>query len=849
MKLSPGARVGPYDVVDVVGAGGMGEVYRVLDNRLGRHVALKVLSSDFGDPERFRRFEFEARAAGMLNHPNIVAVYDVGTHEGTPYVVSELLEGEDLGERIRQGALPPAKVTAYALQIAHGLGAAHDKGIVHRDLKPANIFVTKDHRLKILDFGLAKLMQPSAVDTTVGATQAGAVMGTPGYMSPEQVRGEIADHRSDIFSFGVILYEMVSGARAFKGDSAIEMMNAVLKEDPPALSEAAVRAYPGLERVIAHCLEKAPADRFRSAQDVGFALESLSTSTISSTSLKIPAPRRKQRLAVIVGIMAALSIGSALAGVLISGLAGTALPTFRQLTFRRGYIAGAARFAPDGQSVVYGAAWDGRPAELFYGRLQGAESRPVGIRSAGLYAVSASGEMAVSLNCEFSAGACRGTLARVPLVGGAPREVLTDVDESDWSPDGTALAVVRVVEGHYRLEYPIGKVIYQSDGMIRSIRVSPKGDRIAFFDHPRLSDLGGSVAVVDLTGHKKMLSTGWSSATGLAWPPAADEIWFTADRTLYAVTLAGVQRALLHSPSSLQLHDIAPDGHLLLERSSPRTVMVGRPAGAAQDQNLSWLERSTAADISSDGSAILVSGGGSDASSAFTVYLRKMDGSEPVKLGDGKALALSRDGKFALVLRDTPTPTLVLLPTGPGEPKRLPQGKVTEYHWASWFPDGRRIMFVGSEPGHRPRSYVQGVDGTEAVPVTTEGITGLLISPDGETIVASSLYGEYFMVPVRGGDPVAVDGLEADDIPLQWSDDSRFLYVRDSARLSLRIYRVQLATGRRELWKDIAPADRAGLIAIQAGPTGVRLTADGKSYVYTYWTAFSELHLVVMSPR
>jgi len=327
--------------------------------------------------------------------------------------------------------------------------------------------------------------------------------------------------------------------------------------------------------------------------------------------------------------------------------------------------------------------------------------------------------------------------------------------------------------------------------MIRSIRMSPKGDRIAFFDHPRLSDLGGAVAVVDLGGNKKSLSTGWSSATGLAWSPSGDEIWFTADRTLYSVTLGGSQRTMLHSPSSLQRHDISPDGRLLLERSSPRTVVAGMGAGAAKEQSLSWLDRSTAADISSDGTAVLLYEGSSESSSVLNVYLRKMDGSEAVKLGEGKALALSRDGKFALVLQDSPVATLVLLPTGAGELKRLPRGKVTEYYWAAWFPDGKRIMFVGAEPGKRARSYVQGVDGSEPVAITTESLSGVLISPDGETLVASSLYGEYFMVPAGGGDPVGLAGLETDDVPLQWSADGGFLYVRDSAQLSVRIYRVQ----------------------------------------------------------
>src|SRR2546421_5898408 len=285
MMLSVGTKLGPYEIAVPVGAGGMGEVYRARDTRLGRDVAVKVLPSSYSDDkERLQRFEQEACAASALNHPNILIVHDIGTHDGSPYIVSELLEGETMCQRMSGGALAQRRVTDYASQIAHGLAAAHEKGIVHRDLKPDNLFITKDGRVKILDFGIAKLTQADSrqsqtdIPTRRVDTDPGVVMGTVGYMSPEQVKGRPVDHRSDIFSFGAILYEMLSGRRAFHGESAADTMSAILKEDPPDLSGTNQNVSPALQRLVNHCLEKNPEERFHSASDLAFALEALSGS-------------------------------------------------------------------------------------------------------------------------------------------------------------------------------------------------------------------------------------------------------------------------------------------------------------------------------------------------------------------------------------------------------------------------------------------------------------------------------------------------------------------------------------------------------------------------------------------
>jgi eukaryotic-like serine/threonine-protein kinase len=305
MSLSFGTRLGPYEVLALLGAGGMGEVYRARDSQLGRDVAIKVLANLASDPERLRRFEQEARAAAALNHPNILAVYQLGVHQGAPYLVSELLEGETLREQIKRGRVPVRKAIDYGVQIARGLDAAHQKGIVHRDLKPENLFITRDERVKILDFGLAKLTQPwqgseLGTSTLTAGTEPGAVMGTVSYMSPEQVRGERTDNHTDIFAFGAILYEMLSGNRAFKKPTSAETMAATLNEDPPAISH--LNIAPSLQRVVHRCLEKKPEARFQSASDLAFALEGLSDTATVSTTKTAPAQNSGAKVAWIAGV-------------------------------------------------------------------------------------------------------------------------------------------------------------------------------------------------------------------------------------------------------------------------------------------------------------------------------------------------------------------------------------------------------------------------------------------------------------------------------------------------------------------------------------------------------------------
>jgi eukaryotic-like serine/threonine-protein kinase len=901
MSLSPGTKIGSYEIIAPLGAGGMGEVYRATDTRLGREVAVKVLPASFSrDAERLKRFEQEARAAGQLNHPNILTVHEFGMHDGAPYVVSELLEGETLRQRLsgRDGArgvtaqatpdasarsastgrdaatknpptgaaLPPRKATDYGVQIANGLAAAHDKGIVHRDLKPENIFITRDGRVKILDFGLAKLIAPEADGETrtqampaTAVTDAGVVLGTVGYMSPEQVRAQKTDHRSDIFSFGTILYEMLSGKRAFHRDSSVETMSAILKDEPEELTSTTRNVSPALQRVVDHCLEKNPEARFQSARDLAFALEAASGISGASAAEKALAPapvsRRKRKL--IFGTVGTLGlIVVAVAAFFLGRNSAVQTPlTFQRLTFRRGYI-NSARFGPDGQMILYAAEWEGAPMEVFSTRPDSPESRSLGLTPPNdILAVSPSGEIAMLLGARIArAFQFGGTLAEMPLAGGAPRELLNDVVAADWSPDGKGLAVVRFQAGKETLEYPIGKVLYESLGWIGSPRFSADGKHLAFVDHPLPGDDGGSVAVVDLADHKQKLTKDWASIRDLGWAPRNDAIWFTASsalsRALYSVTLSGRQRLLADVPGNMTLFDVAKDGRALVEEEDERMEMAVLSSGAQSERRLTWLDWSLFNDISDDGKTVLFTESGAGGGPNYSVYLRNLDGSPAVRLGDGEASALSPDGQWAIVdhPHDSGSGQLFLLPTGAGESRQLTSGNL-DHLTPSWLPDSKSIIFTGLEKGHGPRIYIQSLDGGQARAITPEGfaIPRHAVSPDGKSFIAAEVSPQKGLVrdvifPIGGGEPRVVSNWTKGDVPVRWSSDGRSIYAYEIGTTTSpsRIFRVDLTTGQRTLVKQWMPADLAGF----AVWTTVGITPDGKTIVYSYGRALSILYLV-----
>ncbi|HET7208937.1 MAG TPA: protein kinase [Terriglobales bacterium] len=848
MTLASGSKVGPYEIVAPVGAGGMGEVYRARDAELGRDVAIKVLPAAFSeDPDRMRRFKQEAQAAAALNHPNILTIYHVGEHAGSPYIVSELLEGESLRQRLLAGPLPVRKAIEYGVQVARGLAAAHGRGIVHRDLKPENLFVGRDGRVKILDFGLAKLTQPEGraaaaeFPSMTAASEPGLVLGTVGYMSPEQVRGQAAGPPSDLFSFGAILYEMLTGKRAFQGETAADTMSTILKEDPPELTEANRQILPALERIVRHCLEKNPEERFQSARDVAFALEALSS--VSGSALPLSAPARKPGRFLVLGAGVILGVLAA-SGLLALRRGPVSRPVYHRLTFRQGTIQ-EARFSPDGQTVVYSAASEGKPPEIFTTRPPSPESRAIGLSDTSLLAVSPTGELAVLLGSHpVQIAINAGTIARVPLEGGAPREILANGESGDWSNDQSSLLIVRQSGEHDRLEFPSGKLIYENGGAIGHARLSPGGDRIAFFDYPDRTNDSGSVIAADLAGKATTLSTGWADLNGLAWSPRGDEVWFTGDRNnsaagLFAVSLSGREREVTESPGDLVLFDIARDGRVLLAREDWRSGIYGLPPGQTRERDLSWLDYSVAGDLSRDGQTLLFFEWGEGAGAQPAGFVRRTDGTPAVRLSDGTCSALTRDGERVICL--TPDFQFNLVPTKSGEVQPLTRDKLVHVS-AQWFPDERHFMFFGGEPNHGRRVYVQEVGKPGPRGITPEGATVYgRLSHDGQWL-AQAMGAEYktFIFPVNGGDPRVVPGLEPGEVPVAWSADDRFLYCYHLGEIPMKIFRIELASGRRSLWKQLAPPDPVGISFL----SNVFIGADEKSYVYTFNRKLDVLYLV-----
>jgi serine/threonine protein kinase/Tol biopolymer transport system component len=843
MSVDIGSRLGRYEVRSLIGKGGMGVVYCAHDSELNRDVAIKVLPADVSeDVERLSRFKQEAQALARLNHPNIVSILDVGSDAGSFFVVSELLEGQTLHERHEFETISVRKALDYAVQILRGLAAAHEKSIVHRDLKPENIFITNDGHVKILDFGLAKLMTSADQDaigpeapTVRPKTAPGIVMGTISYMAPEQVRGrhDLIDYRSDIFSFGLVFYEMLTGSRALDGESSADVISAILNDDPPEVKLSNSSLSGILDRIVRRCLEKRPDDRFQSASDVGYAIEALSGMTSPDIRIVEPKTSRSRKwwpLFAGLILLALFAAGGIFAGRTFSE---KPLPSYQQLTFRRGTI-WSARFAPDNHTVIYSSAWSGGEDQCYSMRLEALESRQLELSNAEVLAISSTGEMAVLLNrrrIHFYMGL--GTLARLPIMGGAPREILEDVVEADWSPDGKELAVVHHVGERWRVEYPIGKVLYETDGWVGHLRISPKGNLIAFLDHQIVGDNRGSVAVVDLSGNKKVLSADWGAVEGLAWSPSGNEVWFTATRSgeaasLYAVNLSGRERVIARAPIGLMLHDISSDGRVLLTRGSFTTDIIGLAPNETKERDLSWLDSVSIFDLSADGKLFIFSYFGEGSGINYMSYMRKTDGSSPIRLGEGAATSLSADGKWAATVLHTP-PQIVILPTGTGQQRTLERGEIEEYSVATWFPDGKRILFTGRQAGHGMRCYVQEIsDGAKARPVTPEGVVGTQVSPDGKFVIATNTSNQTFLYPLDEGEPLPFAGLAAGEKIICWTSDGHHLFVRGAEDLPIRVYRLDPISGRREMVKELMPADRAGLVRAPK----ILLTSNGKSYIY-----------------
>ena len=845
----------------------MGVVYKAQDTTLGRAVALKFLAPHLlKDEESRKRFEREAKAAASLHHPNVCPVYEIAEADARTFISMAFIEGQSLEKKIELGPLKIPEALDIAQQIAKGLEAAHEKKIVHRDIKPANVIVDEKGHVTVMDFGLALLTEGSKL------TQLDMTVGTAAYMSPEQIQGIEVDHRSDIWALGCVLYEMVCGQRPFKGVYDKALLYEIVHEEPDPLTGTRTGVPVELEWLVGKCLAKAANERYQSASELLVDLAArrkgiesaksavLKTAVGGTTSRPVPAlgpvPKRKYATTValaVCGLLVLLAVAF-VAGTRFTGEAPTS-PTYKRLTFRRGTVT-SARFAPDGNTIVYSAAWEGGRRELYTTRLESSESRSLNIQDADILAISKTGEMALAARpprrLETSFGGANDTapttLLQASLAGGVPREVLRDVRFADWTPDGQ-LGVARIIEGRTRVELPVGKVLYDTPNRIASFRISQGDGRIAFSERP--SGFGGAwrIATIDKNGDKTVFGAqGSGDNLVLAWSSGAG-VWYESGymggQTIRALASSGAQRVVARVPVDLRLFDVSEDGRALVNRINFRSGINCLAPGQTAERELSWFDASEVDDVSSDGETILITefgeGGGIE---RWGVYLRKTTGEPAVRLGDGQAFALSPDGSMALTMSVGASPEIVLLPTGAGEPVRIKNEGSRSYEAMDWMPDGRQIVFVGSAVGQGVRCYVQDIEGGEARPITPEGYRFSLgqraVSPTGEWIAAKEADGQPSLFPIAGGEAREIPGVEPEDTFLAWSSDGRSIFVSPDDGVPSPVYRINLATGKRALWRVLAPADPVGVISIYS----IQISADEQSYCYTYGRNITDLYLV-----
>ena len=839
----------------------MGEVYRARDTELGRDVAIKVLPPELaGDASRSRRFEREARSIARLDHPNLLAIHDIGRDDEVLFLVCELLDGEDLRGRLAKGPMTVPEVLDHAAQIASGLAAAHRQGVVHRDLKPANLFVTREGRVKILDFGLAKLVEPDqpsegAAAPTAGPTsltESGVVMGTVGYMSPEQIAGGDGDHRMDQFVLGIILYEMLAGEPPFQRATVPETLTANLREDPEPLERRAPHVPAPLGWIVERCLARDPEARYDSTGDLAKELERLSSrlggighigrvGTSGSSTEPTPTagtdpPVRPLALSAIV--VALLAVVALVFTVVLDGDDPSAIGIeYHPITFRRGAVT-SARFDPVGGGVLYSAAWEGEASRIHLVRPQDVDALAVGPAGSRLLSVSPQGEILL-LSEIFSAGPFlpAGRLSHMPI-SGAPRTLADGITDAAFGPDGELAAVVREKRGSAVLEFPPGTERLSTQGMLIGPRLSPRGDRLALAVAPQRGHEWGEIVVLDREDGEVRL--GCEAGRGLAWSSSAEELWFVSkedERRIDAVDLAGDMRTVASFPTRVFLFDVDPAGRVLLSTEQRRYEMAGRrPAG--EERDLTWLAWSVPFDITADGASILFNeytGG-----EMCRVALRGFDAAPPVVLSQNDwGIGLSPDGAWAVSVPPWNPLEPVLISTETMERRTLAIQGLESAAMARWLPRSDAILVSGNAPGESDRIFRVGLSGERPVPVTPEGISFgfFAVSPDGASVAALRTEGGVAIYPLDRGEAtmLAVDGQ-----PIRWSDDGRQLYTASIGDVPATVHRVDVAQGTAEVFATLMPRDTAGVEMV--GP--IAITPDGETCAYGYLRRLSTLQIV-----
>ena len=841
-----------YRIERELGAGGMATVYLAEDLKHDRNVALKVLKPELAAVLGAERFVVEIKTTASLQHPHILPLFDSGTADGFLFYVMPFIEGETLRDKLnRETQLGVEEAVRIARDVADALDYAHSKGVIHRDIKPENILLANG-RPMVADFGIAL-----AVSAAAGGrmTETGLSLGTPHYMSPEQATAEKEiSARSDVYSLASVLYEMLAGQPPHSGGSAQQVIMKIITETAAPVTQLRKTAPPNVAAAVAKALEKLPADRFDSAKAFAEALGNPSFSTTQSAIRDSAVAEARTigqwiRNAWSWGAIA-VSAGLTMAIFALSSSGESDNARYVQQTFRSEAIY-TSRFAPDGQTIVFSSTGEaGTVPHLYIIRPDDAEPKPLGPDSTHLLAISSTGQLAVLTGASYIAQRLfLGTLSTLPLGGGAPREVLANVREADWAPDGASMAVIRSVDGVDRLEYPIGTVLFESAGYVSDVRVSPAGDHVAFFEHPVAWDDRGEVVIIDRKGSPLARSSTYWAIEGLAWGRDGKQVYYSAaaatgsytTMTVHAMDRRGRVNQVLSSAGGITLQDVSQAGPWLVTRDDARFTVRLHDGTSADDSDVGWMDASGNVVLSGDGKLLALSDQSTTGGLLYTVLLRKTDGSPAARLREGIPVAFSRDKQSLLVIVLSTPPRLMLYPTGPGESRRLDQGQFESllYSSADLFPDGERFFACGNLPKQGTRCYSGALAGGELTALTPEATVQAVLSPDGKYVVAQ--VGEHFSLITLSGDSAKpAPGLTPRDQLSRWSPDGRELWVYQYEPLGLRVDRVDPRTGRRSLLTRITPRDRVGFRMALF----VRFADDPRVYAYQHHRYSSSLFLV-----